>query len=126
MSGMVEGRVVAQHDHLDALQAHHPIGFGPAPVIADAHAHDAAEATPDPETKIARLEIALLQMLVNAVGLWLGMARQMHLAVFADDRSVAADQDRSVEAARSALLLPKLGVAEIKADAQLLGLVEKK
>src|ERR1043165_1927070 len=35
-------RVVAEHNHLDALQAHHPIGLGPTPVVADAHAHDAA------------------------------------------------------------------------------------
>src|SRR5204862_5983683 len=56
-------RVIAEHDHLDALQAHDAIGLGPAPVVADAHAHDPAEGAEHAEAEIADLEIMLLQML---------------------------------------------------------------
>ena len=57
------GRVVAEHDHLDALQAHDAVGLRPAPVIADAHAENAAEHAPHRKAEIAGLEIALLEML---------------------------------------------------------------
>ena len=90
-------RVEAEHDHLDALQAHDAIGLGPAPVVADAHAEDAAHGAPDRKAEIARLEIALLQMLVGALRVELGVAGQMHLAVLADDRAGSVDQDRGVE-----------------------------
>ena len=126
MAGVIVGRVVAEHDHLDALQPHDAIGLGPAPVVADAHAHDAAEAAPDAEAQIAWLEIALLQMLMSAVRLRLGMAGQMDLAVFADDVAVAVDEDRCVEAALAAVFIDKLGVAEIETDAELLRFVEQR
>src|ERR1043165_1584728 len=89
-------RVVAEHDHLDALQAHHTIGLGPAPVVADTHAHDPAHGAPYREAEIARLEIALLQMLEGALRIELGMARQVYLAVLADDLAVAVNEDGSV------------------------------
>ena len=126
VAGVVEGGVVAEHDHLDALQAHDPVGFGPAPVVADAHAHDAAESPPYAEAEIARLEIALLQMLVNAPRLRLGMAGQVHLAVLSDDLAVAVDDDGGVEAAPPAALVHQFGVADIEADAELLGLLEQR
>src|SRR3954462_12290904 len=62
-------RVVTEHDHLDALQTHPPIGFGPTPVIADAHAHDAAHGAPHRKAEIAGLEIALPKMLERALGI---------------------------------------------------------
>src|SRR3981081_3312584 len=126
MAGVVDRRVVAEHDHLDALQAHDAIGLGPAPGVADAHAHDPAKAAPDLEAVITRLEIAFFKMLVDAVGLRLGMARQMHLAVFADDVSGAVDQDRGVEPALATVFLHEFGIAEIEADAELLRLVEER
>jgi hypothetical protein len=60
-----DGRIVAQQDHLHPLQPHDAIGLGPAPVVADAHAQDAAEAAPDRKAQIAHLEEALLQMLAG-------------------------------------------------------------
>src|SRR5215203_3476735 len=60
-------RVEAEHDELDALQAHDAVGLGPAPVVADAHADDAAEHAPDREAEVARLEIALLEMLMGTL-----------------------------------------------------------
>ena len=107
------GRVVAEHDHLDALQPHHPVGLGPAAVVAHRHAEDAAHGAPHREAEIARLEIALLQVLERPLGIELGMAGQVHLAVLADDLAVAVDQDRGV------VVVPvggQLGVAEIEAD----------
>ena len=65
-------------------------------------------------------------MLVDAVGLRLGMTRQMHLAVFADDVSGAVDQDRGVEPALPTVFLYEFGIAEIEADAELLRLVEER
>ena len=106
-------RVVAEHDHLDALQAHDAIGLRPAAVVADAHAEDAAHGAPHREAEIARLEIALLQMLERALGVELGMAGQVHLAVLADDLAVAVDQDRGVEVMAVG---GQLRVAEIEAD----------
>src|SRR6185295_9829742 len=61
--GIDRGRVVADQHHLNTLQAHHAIGLRPAPVVADRHTEDAAERTPDVEAEIARLEVALLQIL---------------------------------------------------------------
>src|SRR6202790_3989443 len=91
--GIDRGRVVADQHHLDALQAHDAIGLRPPPVVADRHAKDTTERTPDVEAEITRLEVALLQMLKGALGIELGMARQVNLAVFSDDpgRSVRED-----------------------------------
>src|SRR5215213_10676734 len=68
--------------------------LGPAAVVADAHAKDAVEHAPDREAEVAGLEIALFQMLVAALRVVFGMAGQVHLAVAADDRPVATDEDR--------------------------------
>ena len=100
----VEGRrVVAEHDQLDALQAHDPIGLRPAAVVADQHADDPLERAPDREAEIADLEVALLEVLERDACAVVGMARQVHLAVLADDPAVRPDQDRGVVAMRRAL-----------------------
>ena len=111
-------RVVAEQDQFDALHAHDAIGLRPAPVVADAHADIAAEGAPDRKAEIARLEIALLEMLKRIVRPVVGVAGQMHLAVFADDRGILVHQDRGVVAVGRAVLLRKFGVAEIEADAE--------
>src|SRR5205823_2380442 len=64
--GIDRGGVVTDQHHLNTLQAHHAVGLRPAPIIADRHAKNATERTPDVETEIARLEVALLQMLERA------------------------------------------------------------
>jgi hypothetical protein len=86
-------RVVAEHDELDPLQAQHPPGLGPAAVVADQHAHDPAHGAPDGKAEVARLEIALLEMLEGAFGVELGMAGKVDLAVLADDPAGLVDQD---------------------------------
>src|SRR5262249_9905718 len=47
--------------------------------------------------EIARLEVTLFQMLEGTLRIELGVARQMHLAILADDFCVPVDQDRRVE-----------------------------
>ena len=110
--------VVAAEHHLHALQAQHPVRFGPAPVVADDHAGHPAVRGPGTEAQVADLEVALFQVLERRLGPVLRMARQVDLAVFADDRAVAADQDGAVEAAFAACLHLELTIAEVKADAK--------
>src|SRR5690606_40306595 len=88
---VVHRRVVAEQDHLHALQAHHAIGLRPAAVVADAHAEASAEKIPDAETEIARFEIAFLEMLEASVALVLGMTGQVDLAVLGDDSASLVD-----------------------------------
>src|SRR5579862_1179300 len=78
-------RVAAEHDHFHALQAHHPIGLRPAPIVADRHAEDASHGAPDWKAGVARLEIAFLEMLKGARGIEFRTPRQMSLATFSDD-----------------------------------------
>ena len=54
------------------------------------------------------------------------MAGQVDLAVLADDPAGLVDEDRRVEAARAPVLDGELGVAEIKADAELARPVEQR
>ena len=121
---IVHRRVVADHHHLDALQAHDPIGLAPAAVIADRHPHHAAECVDHTEAA-SRLEIALLQMLKLAPRLVLGVAGQMDLAVFRDDRAALVDQDRRVVAVAIRSLDRQLGIAEVKPDAALAREIEQ-
>ena len=79
------GRVVTEHDHLDALEAHDAIALGPASVVADHHAKPPAHGLPDRPAEIAGLEIALLEILKDGVRPVIGMTRQVDLAVLADD-----------------------------------------
>src|SRR5581483_6939919 len=93
----------------DALQAHHAIGFRPAPVVTDRHPENARHRAPDRETGIARLEIALLQMLERTIGIELRMSRQMRLAIFADNLRRAVSEDAGVEMMS---VRRQLGIAE--------------
>src|SRR3546814_18141782 len=82
---VVARRVVAQRDNLGTLQAHDAEGLGPAPVVTDAHADLGSHGRPDTEALVADLEILLLKVLERRLRLVVGMARQMDLAVTADD-----------------------------------------
>ena len=97
------------------MQAHDAIGLWPAPVVADAHADLAAQGVVHRKAEVARLEIALLQMLERPPWLMLGMARQMDLAVLAGDPPAPVDQDRAVE---MPAFRGELGVAQIEGDAE--------
>ncbi|MNL09606.1 hypothetical protein D3C87_1303730 [compost metagenome] len=125
VAGMVIGRVVAQHNELRALQRHYPIGFWPAPVVAQAHAHHAAKGIPYGKTQVARFEVTLLQMLGVAAGLRLHMPGQMDLAVLADDFPVRADKNGRVVVMRLAVFDGQLRVADVEADSQGARLVEQ-
>src|SRR5580698_6318691 len=98
-----DGGVVPEQNHFDPLQAHYAIGLRPAPVVADAHAKDAAEGAPYGETQIADLEESLLQVLSGAVQ-HVGVTRQMHLAILSDELAGLVDQYRGVESALAAVL----------------------
>src|SRR5262245_4117664 len=86
-------RVVAEQHELRTLERHHPVRLRPAPIIADAHARDAAECAPDRKTEIADVEILLLEMLERQAFLVVGVPRQVNLAVLADDLAGLVDED---------------------------------
>jgi hypothetical protein len=117
------GRVVAEHDQLHPLQSHDAISLGPPPVVADAHADDAAHGAPHRKTQVTRLEITFFQVLEGTLRIELGMPGQMHLAIFADDFSVSIDQDGRVE---MMAIGSELGVTERQTDAIVSGMVEQR
>src|SRR5204862_5138501 len=108
-------RVVAERDDLYSLQPHDPTGLRPAPVVADAHAHDGVLHAPYPEALVADIEVALFKMLERRLRQMLGMAGQVYLAVAPDDASVGIDQDRGVVMPRLAVFLGQLGIAQVEA-----------
>ena len=116
---VVHGGVVADQHHLHALQTHHAVGLGPAPVVAYGHAHDAAECLRYLPTG-AGCEVTFLQMLEAPPRLVFLMAGQMHLAVLGHNLAAALHQDGGVVSHRPGGLLGKLGVAQIEAHPQLL------
>src|SRR3981081_2760003 len=95
--GVDRGRVVAEQDHLHALQAHDAIGLRPAPVVADRHADDAAHRPPHVEADIARLEITFFKVLEGALAVEFRMARQMNLAILANDFRRLVCEDAGIE-----------------------------
>src|SRR5262249_59308813 len=105
-----------------ARQRQHAERLRPAPVVADAHAEDAAERAPGRKPEVPRLEVALLEMLVRALGVEILMAGQMHLAVLADDAAPLVHQDRRVEVIA---LRRELGVAEAHGHAGSLRFLEE-
>ena len=114
----LRGRVVAEDHHLRPLQRHHPIGLGPAPVVADRHADLGPEGLEDGKAQIAGLEIHLLQMLEGQVGDVHIAAGHMDLAILADDAARPIDEDGGIEAPLAVASLDQLAIAEIEADAE--------
>src|SRR5258707_10615487 len=92
--------IVAEADQLNTLQAKNPPGLRPAAIIADHHPHDGmmpGRACPKSgKSQIAILEITFFKLLVARAGTRLERARQMHLAIAAENFAIAIDQDRSV------------------------------
>src|SRR3546814_10678277 len=78
-------RVIAQHHQRGALQRHHAPGFGPAPVVAQAHADFRAHRVPYPERLVADPEELLLEVLEWRLRLVVVVPGQMHLAILAHD-----------------------------------------
>jgi hypothetical protein len=67
------------------------------------------------ETQIAILEIALLKLLVALARARLHAARQMHLAVFSDQRAIGAKEHGRIEALA---VLRQFGIADVETDAE--------
>ena len=120
---VVDRRVVADQHELGALQPEHPVGLGPTTVVADRHAHDAAERAPHLEAFWPDLEVALLEMLERAPRLVLVVTGQMHLPVAADLTPVAAHEDLRVVAVPLGRLLRE---AEAEPDAEARRFVEQR
>src|SRR3546814_13044008 len=83
-------RVVAEQDHLRPLQRHDAVGFGPAAVVAEAHADDAVHRPEPRESQIARPEIALVAMLKGPRRLVLAQTGQMQLGARSEDLAQTA------------------------------------
>ena len=122
---VVDGRVVTDQHQLHALQTHHAVRLGPAPVVADGHADDAAERPPHAEAVRAGLEVVALGVLERPIGLVVLVAGDVRLLVGGDDAAVALDQRLHVPADGPSALV-EVGVAEAEADAQPLRFVEQR
>src|SRR5258707_10450038 len=92
--------IVAEADQFDTLHAKNAPGLRPTAIIADHHAHDGmvpVRASPKRgKSQIAIVEITFFKLLVTRAGTRLERARQMHLAITAENFALAIDQDRSV------------------------------
>ena len=114
---VVERGVVADQDQLGALQAEHPVGLGPPPIVADRHSDDPSEGPPGPEPVRARLEVMALGVLELAPRLVVGMARDVYLTELRHHRAVTLHQDIGVVAVLCAVLAGvDLGVSEGEPD----------
>src|SRR6185369_171368 len=120
------GCVVTQQDDLGPLQSQHPVGLDPAAIVANAHAHDAAECSPDGKAKIADVKIQLLQVLERMLGMEFRAAGEMNLAVLAYDLAVRADEHAGVVATLDAGFDGELRVAKVEANAQTSCLVKER
>src|SRR6516225_2422338 len=118
--------VVAECDDLHPLQAHDTKRLRPAPVVTNAHADDRIERPPYLEALVANIEIPFFEMLERRIGKMLGMSGKVDLAVAPDDPPIGLEEDRGVVMAGFAFLLRQLGIAEIKADTELLRQIEQR
>ena len=95
---VVRRRVVSQHHHLGALQAHNPKGLGPTSVVANAHPHAGAHSLPHLEALVSHVEIFFLQVLKRRRWFVVVVPRQVHLAVATHGQALAVDDDGGVKA----------------------------
>ena len=113
---VVERGVVADEHQFRAAQPHDPISLRPAAIVADGHAYDAAERTPDLKTFSALLEISPFKVLEPSVRFVVFVARYVHLAELAYKGAVSFGEDGRVEAVSVGC---QFGIAEVDADAEL-------
>ncbi len=116
-------RVVAEDDEIGALQSQDPVDLGPPTVVAQAHADPQPVDLEHAETKVADLEVVLLQVLGRRLPHRRGVTGQMDLAVLADDLPRAVHQDRGVVAVPVGR---QLGVTKVETDPQRAGAVEQR
>src|SRR5438552_18740176 len=82
------GRVESQNDHIDTLETHDSEGFGPAPVVADAHSNEPIERAIDFETSASNLEVSLLQFLKRRLRSVLRVPRYVDLSLVSNTPSI--------------------------------------
>ena len=123
---VVQRRVVAAQDQLDALQPHLAVRLGPAPVVADHHPDPAAERVPHAEAVGRGLEVVALGVLERAVGLVLLVAGDVDLLERGDDRTVALDERLHVPTVDAVGAVLEQRVAEAEPDAEPARLVEQR
>src|SRR5690606_37085556 len=116
------GRVVTHHDQVHGLQAHDPVSLGPAAIVADAHADTHVARVEYRKAQVAHLEVLLLQVLYGIAVLRLRIARNVDLAILADDGAVAVHQNAGVELA----IAIEFGVAQVEPDTQRARQVEQR
>ena len=75
------------------------------------------------KTQIAILEIPLLELLVVLARARLHAPRQMHLAVFSDQRSIGSNEHGGIEALA---FVCQLGIPDVKSDAERARSVEQR
>ena len=119
------GCIVADQNHLGILQAQHPEGLGPAPVIADRHADVAANKVPHPKSQVPHFKVQFLEMLVTAFGIEVAVAGQVYLAILAHNRSIGADKNCGVKASFAPVLLDPFRITKIEGDPVLARCVEQ-
>jgi hypothetical protein len=85
--------VVANKDHFNALEGHHPVRFGPTAVITKGHSHDPVERCPDAKPIWALFEISSFQMLKWSIWFVFFVPRQVNLAVPANYRPISLNQN---------------------------------
>ena len=76
--------------------------------------------------KIAHLEVALLQVLKGVLRTTVGMARQMDLAVLAEDAAVLVGDNGGVVVANLIIFMCALGEAEVEPHPAALGFLEQR
>ena len=115
---VVDGRVVTDQHQLDTLQAHHAVGLGPATVVANGHADDAAKCTRDAEAIGAGLEVVTLGVLERPIGFVMLVPRNVSLAIGGHDGAIAFDKRLHVPAVNRAVsALVEMRVPEAETDA---------
>jgi len=119
----MNGRVVANHDQFNTLEAHLSVGLGPAAIVARGHPDDPVKGPVDRETLVGFLEVAALEMLEWAPGLIVVVPRDVDLSIFGDDASVSLDEDRGVE---PFTLGGEFGVSERETNAEPLGVIKER
>ena len=115
---VLQRRVVATEDQFDALQTHLAVSLGPAPVVADHHAHATAERVPHTETLVARLEVVALRVLERPPRFVRGVTGDVHLAILRDDPAISVDEHLRVV---PVTICGEFCVSERESDATLLG-----
>ena len=124
---VVDRRVVAAQDQLDALQPHHPVRLGPAPVVADHHARRCRRTPATRRSRRGRARSSSARGAGTAARLVLLVAGEVHLAVaWRRPRRRARRGSACCSGGAAVGVGGQLGVAEAEPDAEARRLVEQR